>query len=198
MGRPSNRDERRRQIVLGLMQAMGEQGYEGATITQIASNAKLAPGLIHYHFDSKLQILLALVEHIGNLVEQRFDARKPGDDPLKQLDALIDAHLALGEDADRAAVGAWVAIGTEAMRQTQVREVYEKVVERELERFEAIVTAVLREREQSTRNAANIAAGILSSIEGAYRLASAAPAAMPGGFAAPAVRAMARGALAQR
>jgi TetR/AcrR family transcriptional regulator, transcriptional repressor of bet genes len=195
MGRPSNREERRRQIVDGLLVAMGEAGYEGATVAAIGRAAGLAPGLVHYHFAHKQAILLALVDALAAQIDARYASRSGAPDPWGRLDALIDAHLALGVDADPRAVAAWVAIGTEALRQPEVQQAYEQVVRDQLERLRLTVRAVLVEQDKPTRNARSIAAAIMSTIEGAYRLAVTAPGVLPKGFAAPALKAMVRGAV---
>ena len=168
---------------------MSEHGYEGATIAQIARAADLAPGLIHYHFESKQEILLALVEHLASLIDTRFESSETHD-----LDALIDAHLALGRGADRHAVAAWVALGSEALRQPEVGAAYQAIVDRQLSRIAKLVRQAMTGRARKAA-AKEIAAGILSAIEGAYRLAVTAPGSVPRGFAAPIVRKMARGAI---
>ena len=47
MARPSNTEERRQQIVQGLLRVMAERGYERASIAEIARAAGLTPGLVH-------------------------------------------------------------------------------------------------------------------------------------------------------
>ncbi|HEY3497153.1 MAG TPA: helix-turn-helix domain-containing protein, partial [Polyangiaceae bacterium] len=62
MTRASNSAERRGQIVEGLLAVMAREGYEGASIQAIGRAAGLAPGLVHYHFDTKQEILVELIE----------------------------------------------------------------------------------------------------------------------------------------
>ncbi|HEY4122015.1 MAG TPA: TetR family transcriptional regulator, partial [Byssovorax sp.] len=52
--------ERRAQIVAALARVMAARGYERATVAQIAAEAGLAAGLVHYHFASKRDVLLTL------------------------------------------------------------------------------------------------------------------------------------------
>ena len=58
MPRKPNTELRRAQIVDALRQVVAVSGYSGATIQAIAAQSGLAPGLIHYHFDDKLEILV--------------------------------------------------------------------------------------------------------------------------------------------
>src|SRR5437763_4665780 len=101
MPRRTNTDERRAQIARGLRKIMARKGYDGASIADIANAARLTSGLVHYHFKSKLEVLLALLdamaaEHdalLGRALE------KAASDPLREVAAFVDAHLAL-ESAD--------------------------------------------------------------------------------------------------
>jgi TetR/AcrR family transcriptional regulator, transcriptional repressor of bet genes len=194
MPRPSNTQARRDQIVDGLLSAMSRAGYERASIADIARAAGLSSaGLVHYHFASKQEILVVLVERLAATVEARYRARveRAGCDPQRRLHAFIDAHLALGADADPRAVAAWVAVGAEAVRQPEVRALYAAAIARSIDELRALVAVCLRARGRRTHNARRLAAALQSAIEGAYQLAVAAPDALPRGFAAPAVRKMA-------
>ena len=62
MGRPSNSAERRAQIVAAMVQVVAAMGYERATVQEVARVAGLAPGLLHYHFKSKREALIVLVQ----------------------------------------------------------------------------------------------------------------------------------------
>lgn len=191
MARPSNKEQRRAEIVDGLLEVIVERGYERASVAEIARAAGLASGLVHYHFGSKLEVLLALVAHLSNTVEERFERRvQPGAPPRQKLDALIDAHLALGPDADPRAVAAWAAIGTEAISQPEVSRVYGEALGRLHERLLTLLIECLGAESDRTEAAERMAAALLSAVEGAYRVSAAAPGLLPDGFAAPAVKAM--------
>jgi len=66
MSRRPNTDERRAEIVTGLLAVMAERGYDGASITDIAASARLAPGLVHYHFSTKLEILIEATRRLAS------------------------------------------------------------------------------------------------------------------------------------
>jgi TetR/AcrR family transcriptional repressor of bet genes len=71
MARPSNTEERRQQIVEGLLRVMAKRGYERASIAEIAKEAGLSSGLVHYHFKDKQEILLTAVEQLAARVRTR-------------------------------------------------------------------------------------------------------------------------------
>lgn len=180
----------------GLLSVMPRVGYAGATIPAIAAAAGLAPGLVHYHFESKLEILVALVEELSRRLGQRFERRASrAGGAWERLDAFLDAHVALGGDADPDAVACWVVIGAEALGYDAVREVYSRAVSERLGRATGLIGDVLESEGRARHEAKRIAAALLAAIEGAYQLALVAGA-MPRGSAAPMIRRMARGLVA--
>ena len=192
MGRPSNRSARRAQILDGFQSAMAKHGFEKATIQSIASEAGLTSGLIHYHFASKLEILLELVATLNERLQARFEScLADASTPAERLAAFIDSRLAQGEGADPRAVSCWVAIGTEALRQPEVGEVYRESM-REQQR---VLKGLLTELKVEDERLDSTAAALLAAIEGCYQLAAAVPDIAPPGFAATSVRRMAEGLL---
>src|SRR6476619_3840231 len=122
MARPSNTDQRREQITRALQAVMARKGYDRASLAEIATAAGLTPGLVHYHFDNKLEILLAV---LGRLVCER-DARlgealaAVRGDPAAELAEVLDLHLAL-DRADGEALACWITMSGEALREERVR-----------------------------------------------------------------------------
>jgi TetR/AcrR family transcriptional repressor of bet genes len=187
MSRPSNTDARRGQIVAALLAVIGRHGYERATIQAIAREAGLAPGLIHYHFRSKQEILVSLVSTLAQAARDRFEAvLGDGTEPMQRLRAYLHARLGLGDGAAPEVVAAWVMIGAEAVRQPEVRAVYRDMVAAELALLTTLLADALRAARRATDGAPGLAAGLVAMIEGAFQLSSAAADAMPRGYAAQA------------
>jgi TetR/AcrR family transcriptional repressor of bet genes len=197
VGRPSNTEARRAQIVDAFMSVMARTGYEHATVAAIAREARLLPGLIHYHFENKHEILIALLEGLVERRNRRLAARlaTAGTDPRARLFAFIDAHVALGSDADPRAVAAWVVVGAEAVRQPEVRALYRDALAAALDEVREIIHACLATEGRTTRHAGRISAAVISAIEGAYLLHASAPGLLPEGYAAPTLRRMVEGLL---
>jgi len=174
---------------------MGSRGYAGASVQSIAREAGLTPGLVHYHFAGKQEILLELARNLADRVRARFEARcGPTDTAWNRLDAFIDAHLETGEDADPEAVRCWVAVGAEALRRPELREIYGRTVREETEVLRGLVRAVFDEERRPQTGTESVAAGLLAAIYGCFQL-SALGSAIPKNSAAATVRAMARGLL---
>jgi TetR/AcrR family transcriptional repressor of bet genes len=180
MARPSNTEHRRQEIVLGLMSAMAEKGYEKASIQSIAKAAGLSPGLIHYHFKTKLEILIALMNELSRKADERFDIlAAEAASTEDKLMAYIDAALALGEGSDKNAVAAWVIIGAEAVRLEDVRNLYQEVITKHSHTLVELLTHTASEAGNSLtqKHAKELATFIIASIEGAYQIATTIPAA---------------------
>jgi TetR/AcrR family transcriptional repressor of bet genes len=185
MSRKTNSGQRQAEIVTALLVTMAEHGYEKATIQLIAKAAGLAPGLLHYHFKTKAEILLALVKTLAAQSRERYLALADGAAGAPQrLAAYINARLGLGEGADLKAVAAWVVIGAEAVRQPDVRAVYQDAVSEELALLQELLAACLEDQRKSVACVPALAAAVLAMMEGAFQLASAAPGVMPAGYAA--------------
>ena len=193
MPRPKNQPERREQIIEALKAEMAESGYAGASVQKIAKRAGLTAGLIHYHFKSRQEILVALVERMADDLQGRLQSLAP--DQPDPLDRLIDAWLSLGTGADAASVACWVQIGAEAVRQPAIRDVYRASIGRAVETFRTVIEEELEERGRSSSNAPSIAAALVATVEGYFQLAATTPDLVPPGSAADSLRAMARGLL---
>jgi TetR/AcrR family transcriptional repressor of bet genes len=173
-------------------QLMATHGYEKTTIAALGEAAGLSPGLVHYHFANKQEVLLELVRDLGRRLSERHQAacREAGDDPRARLEAWLDAHVALGPGEDPGAVACWTAIAAEAMRQPEVHAVYVEALQSELRELTGLLQAVRR-----TGDHAAMASALLSAIQGAYLLGTSAPEVAPRGFAKAALHAMVRGLL---
>jgi TetR/AcrR family transcriptional repressor of bet genes len=197
VARPSNTEERRRQIVEAMIRVMARRGYANASVAAIAEEAGLTPGLVHYHFRNKREVLFALIERLARKVGERYDAMAAeAARPRERVMAFVDAHLARGPAADPDAVACWVAVGAVALADPAVREAYAQVVRRQVDRLDALVRETLEAEGGRVEEAPRLAGGLFAAVEGAFRLAVIGPGLVPEGSAAETVREMARGLLA--
>jgi TetR/AcrR family transcriptional repressor of bet genes len=165
-------DERRAQIVTAMIQTMAEHGYARATIAKIADAAGLTPGLLHYHFKNKQEILLGvldrLVDHQLQTVRGLIETHDG--DPAGALDAILAELLAPGDQARPDQVAAWVAVLAEAVRQPAVAE----RLTRSLLVFRGLLTEVIQQGGQAgvfdtgSLSAPAAAAGLIALIQGYF------------------------------
>jgi TetR/AcrR family transcriptional regulator, transcriptional repressor of bet genes len=137
--------ERREQILQAAYQVAARAGLDGTTILQVAAEAGLSPGLVMFHFKSKRQLLLALLDwllatttvlHVGDDI-----AGLPS--PLDRLIALLrqEMHRLSREPLRiRLTFDYWTA----GIRDAEIRARLRAEFDRYREAFRPLAEAVLR------------------------------------------------------
>jgi TetR/AcrR family transcriptional repressor of bet genes len=115
VGRKSQQEMRRQQIVRAFALVLAQHGYAGATMVAVAERAGFAPGLLHHHFRNKQEILDELLAQLIAKFRHSFELRCSEGEP--DLEAYIDAALKLDQRADSVAAKCWVSIMAEALRE---------------------------------------------------------------------------------
>jgi len=199
MPRPSNRAQRREEIAAALLKVMAKRGYEGAALSDVAAEAGLTQGLIHYHFKDKLEILLEaqrmlLARHLVALGEAVYSAGSPA----RQVAAFIDFHLGLGTTKNPEALACWITLIGEAIRQQAVRDDFEKITKSLAEMLAAIVKQGTSDGVFCCDDPLTAAAALVAAIQGYLVLGATARSVIPKGSAAASTKAMADGLLKPR
>jgi len=83
-------------ILRAAVEVMGEDGYEGASIRDMAARAGVSVAALYYHFPSKLDLLREFLDEAYDLVLSRLDRRLAAADPAPpaQLDELVATLVA--------------------------------------------------------------------------------------------------------
>jgi TetR/AcrR family transcriptional repressor of bet genes len=179
MGRRSNTAQRRGQIVAALAQELAECGYDRASTKSIAARAGLAPGLLHYHFANKEEILLALVDVLVEAAELRLQqASADAHDARARLVAYLDARLGLA-GGDPAQVRLWVVLIAEAGGQAAVRLRLARWLARDRRRLQQWLAAAGSAQPRAQ------AALLLATLLGSFSLHALALPGVPRGYALP-------------
>jgi len=79
--------------------ALCECGYAGLTMQDIADRTDASKSSLHYHYDTKNDLLLAFLDHLFESFEERFEPDP--DDPLDRLAAVVNEALDEADDEDR-------------------------------------------------------------------------------------------------
>ncbi|MBI4818361.1 MAG: TetR family transcriptional regulator [Deltaproteobacteria bacterium] len=177
---------------------MARVGYARATMPEVARTVGLSQGLLHYHFDNKLQILLAVVDHLAVSMRTRSERMLSESEPDAdaRLAAFVRARLGRGDGENADAVACWVALGAEAIQQPEVRLVYARAVEAELEALEGLVREALMTRNRHVEDARPIALSVYAAIQGIFQVGAACPGTVPSGSGAQMVTRLAEALLA--
>lgn len=194
MPRATNTAERRAEIVDALIAVMAKRGYDGASIAEVARRARLTPGLVHYHFDNKLEILVEAVRVLGARHAQGLEtALAAHADPLAQLAAFVDVHLGLGAAANPEALACWVLVCAEALRERRIRGEVERVLAGLTGRLAGILRSGHAARRLACPDPEAAAAALVATIHGYFTVAAIARDAIPSGTAARCTLRMAEG-----
>lgn len=197
MARPSNTAERRTQIARALLNVMAKTGYEGASIADVAKVAKIAPGLVHYHFKNKLEILLTATDELARDYEERLDRHlsAAGGDPECELRAFVDAHLHTGSEASPEALACWIDISGESLREPRIKKAFARVMAGAVGRLRDILERGAALELFACEEPEVAAAAIVAAIQGYFVLGATAREVIPRGSAARATMAMCKGLL---
>ncbi len=82
---------RRTQIVHAAAKVLGRRGYGATSLKDVAREAQVAPGLLHYYFESKEELLLEVVTVMERqMIAEWKDAIAGIEDPLERIVAGLD------------------------------------------------------------------------------------------------------------
>ncbi|MGI8847795.1 MAG: TetR/AcrR family transcriptional regulator [Candidatus Dormibacteria bacterium] len=83
---------RRAQIIRAATSVLARQGYNDTSLKEIAREAGVAPGLLHYYFESKEELLLDVVHLLDRELTQTWQRAVANiEDPLERITAALDA-----------------------------------------------------------------------------------------------------------
>jgi len=82
---------RRGQIVRAATAVLGRQGYAETSLKDVAREAGVAPGLLHYYFESKQELLLEVVVALEREMTRDWQSAVSDiEDPLERIVAALD------------------------------------------------------------------------------------------------------------
>lgn len=102
-------DKRRDKLLVIAARCFNEQGYDAASMRDIAKAMEILPGTIYYYFPSKESLLVAVHQEGARRISARIEAalaKMASDDPWERLSEASAAYLEsmLGVDRDLCAV----------------------------------------------------------------------------------------------
>lgn len=114
--------ETRDSLIRAAIEVVAEVGYAAATTAAIAERASVSRGALQYHFDSKSDLTVAIMEAIAIELNFRFDVGELAKAPLEaRLDAMIENYWRVFHGSMfRAGLSIWVALMGDAPLAGQV------------------------------------------------------------------------------
>lgn len=99
MAEEASPDSRER-IMNATYRALIETGYANLTMSDIATESETSTSLLHYHFDTKEDLLVAFLDHVVDRLSGDF-AENDGSDSVKRLYELLDLYALYPEETER-------------------------------------------------------------------------------------------------
>src|SRR5256885_8653957 len=65
--------ETRERIIAAASKVLAEKGYDATTLREISREAQAAPGLVHYYFGGKDELLVEVLQAAGRRFHQRME-----------------------------------------------------------------------------------------------------------------------------
>jgi AcrR family transcriptional regulator len=147
MPRPSVEAERKDQILRATCQVIAEQGYVNLRVSDVAKQAGVSGGTVHYYFDSKRELVHAAFEYnFARSLERRRWILDSQDDPVARLRLVIDSYLPL-DDETIAAWRVWATLWTEGLREPNLQELNERMYGE----WRRLVAGIVRDGQDSGR-----------------------------------------------
>lgn len=127
------------EIIAATYRVLCEHGYADLTVGRIAEEADMTTAAIHYHFDTKADLLTAFLAH----VVERFESRLPAEsvEPRRRLVAFLDAVFAPAADRDDDFPVALMELKAQAPYQQGYRERLQMLDDR----MRSVVAAAVRD-----------------------------------------------------
>ncbi|RPI96241.1 MAG: TetR family transcriptional regulator [Spirochaetales bacterium] len=158
---------RRTQLTAAAYRVVSRKGYYNFTIKDIAREAGLSTGLVHYYFKDKQELLFTLLKEMNNNLRVFLNrALAKSDDPREKLSIFLDQAFNLVErekDYFHVLIDFWTQIN----HNERIRRANVKLFESFRIEVGAIITEGMREGIFRKVDVAYIAMVIVSIIQGA-------------------------------
>jgi len=122
MPRPNVEVERKEQILGAACKVIAERGFRELRVADVAREASLSSGIVHYYFTDKRNLVRAAFErNFARSLERRETILESDDDAITRLRALIDAYLP-SEAETVEAWHVWAELWAEAIHDSDLQE----------------------------------------------------------------------------
>lgn len=133
-------EERRTEILEVTCDVVIERGFAGTRISDVAKRLEVSSSLIHYHFDSKEQLLAEAFAHYARKDLAEMEAEiSSAPTALAQLDRTIQNYVPEGSDDVEWKL--WIDGWGEALRNPMMKKISQELDEQSAELLERIITA---------------------------------------------------------
>src|SRR5262245_14509143 len=158
---------RRAEILRGTIRCLARDGYSGLTVKEVARDARVSQGILHYYFVDKRAILVAALETVTADLDRRvaLAQARGGRDARARLLALVGACMRLAVE-ERAFWIVFVEFWGEMMHDRRLREINAALYARMRRQIGAVVAHGIRAGAFRRVEVLRAAAVILAVVDG--------------------------------
>lgn len=165
----ASKEIRRKQLIDATMRAIGRYGYASLTLTHVAGEAGLSPGIVNFYFKSKDQLLIATLENIAEEYNGLWQGAiaKGKVSPAAGLEAIIDAdfHAAI---CNPEKVSVWYAFWAEARNKSAYQTLVMGLEDGYLKETEQLCARIVAEGGYDGFDAHQVAVALNAMIDGLW------------------------------
>lgn len=123
------REKSKEHLISVSMQLFAEKGYQNTSISMIAKEAGVAKGALYHYFESKEDLLVAVIQKgLGDIEKLFSDAAVEASSPKEQLKALVrKTFQSMQEDKEFWAL--YASLLTQMHASNTMRKIFEPLVE---------------------------------------------------------------------
>jgi AcrR family transcriptional regulator len=154
------------EIMHATYEALCEHGYAELTVQRIAEQLGKSTAAIHYHYDTKDELLVAFLRYLLDGIDEWLD-REPDADPRRRLEALLDGLLPAEPHDERFTV-AMLDMRAQAPHNDAYREQF---VERDAYTRELLESAIADGIDEGTfrgREPETVARSLMTVVDGGW------------------------------
>lgn len=126
MARPNVEAERSAQILRAACKVIAGKGFRGLRVADVAKEAGLSSGIVHYYFTNKRDLSHAAFEqNVAHSFARRTAILESEDDAVTKLRALVDAYLP-GDEETVESWHVWAELWVEAIHEPDLQELNDR------------------------------------------------------------------------
>jgi AcrR family transcriptional regulator len=127
MPRPNVEAERKDQIQRATCAVIAESGIRDLRMTDVAKQAGVSSGTVHYYFESKQALIHAAFEYnFRHSMQRRKDILVTGGDALTLLERVVESYAPVDPDSV-AAWRVWAELWVHGLREPELRALNESI-----------------------------------------------------------------------
>lgn len=166
MTEKKSKEIRQKEILEAALEVFVKKGYNATRMDDLVKATGLSKGAIYWHFSSKHELFMALIEHwmdqFAPLLSPGYHAGKTASKILRDIGRFTLKTFYLNKNWYLAELEFWAM----ANRDNEIRTLAQKLYKRIIGEFESVIRYGIKEGEFYTDNPTVVAMSIMTTLQG--------------------------------